>query len=304
MKGLAKALAVLLTTVIVIAIVIGIAGHFVIVGLFGENGSVAKIGFTGYGDVFATLGAITAAPANVKSDDLASAQNDQKLYAELSTHTSTSIFTQAALNSSSMFDLTGVDTATLNDKEKTFVAFYGGVWSQSAPVTISGGMHAAGLKFLKEKGIASTDSDFDFDIKGISISAENNGERVIKLTLSLSKADLLDALPVDIDFIKSYIASKLHDELTISISCACNFVNGVATMGEASVSFNSASAADCKKIVNYINATTNGVIDSLPLLIEEFINAPIYTREPITGNSVRTANATFDSDGNIVYTKL
>ncbi len=303
MKKLFKALAIIFVVLIVIAAGLGVAGHFVIVGLFGENGSVAKLGFSGYGDLLRTVNAVTASPAKVDPAYAASDENDQKLYDELSAHTYYSALTKAALNSGEKIDVAGVDLTSLDDKEKMYVAFYGGISSQSSPVTISGGMHAAGLAFLKEKGLLSTSSDFDFDVKGISVSDENNGARFITLVLSVKKDDILAAIPSDAGFVKDLISSFLHSELTASIKCQCAFVNGAASVGEATVSLNSASASDCRKIVDYVNETQDGAIDSLPSLIEEFINAPLYTREPITGVAIRTASANFDGDGNIVYSK-
>lgn len=287
-----------LITIVVICGVAALVGHFVLVGLFGDNGTVLKLGVQGYADVFNVYEAATASPYKVANEDLNSKENADRLNDEFAKHTvHNHLFDE--LNAGELIDFGLVDVSTLTTEQKDYMSFYAGLSEYSAPVVLDGGMNAVSLDFILQNDFISSKSALEFHVKGVEISSQSADKGKMRVVFEVEREKVLEMANLDVTT-AGFVREILHEKLTVTLDVGLTLSDGQLARESLSVTLNSSSPAKSVLLVRLANTYEEGMFEHFADVITEFINLPTECKAMSAGEN-RVSDISFEGES-VVYT--
>ncbi|MBO5223575.1 MAG: hypothetical protein J6C23_03590 [Clostridia bacterium] len=298
MSKIVKFIIGLVITLVLICGVLVLVGHFVLVGLFGDNGSVLKLGVKGYTDVFDVYTAITSPAYKVDSENVNSAENGARLNEEFAKHTvHNHIFDD--LTAGDMIDFGSVNINDLSTEEKDYLSFYAGLSEYSAPVVLDGGMNAISLDFILQNDFITSKTNMEFHVKGVEISSESSQKGEIRVIFEVEREEIIRVAGLDVTA-AGFIRQFLHEKLTLTLDVFLSLQDGQLVQDDLKVALNSASYAQSILLVRLANTYEEGMFEQFGNIITEFINLPTECKA-ITGADNRVSDISFEGNC-VVYT--
>lgn len=289
----------LVVALLLIVVILVVIGHFVLVGLFGDNGSVIKLGVKGYFDVFDVYTAVTSLPYKVDDDCLNSSENMLLLDEELATHTNYD-HSFDNIESGTNIDLGSVNINALSVSQKNYVSFYAGMSEYIQPVRLNGGMNAVSLDFILQNDFLTTLTELEFHVRGVEIKGKDANNGRVRVVFEVEREELIEKASID-EAVAGFVRSFLHEKLTLNLDIDLSVQDGRFIREGYTVALNSATVKQSALLIKLANSYQDGMFDFFADVVTEFIDLPT-TNSSITSGDNRVSNVSFDGDA-IVYTQ-
>ena len=299
MSKVVKFLIGLVVALLLIVVILVVIGHFVLVGLFGDNGSVLKLGVKGYFDVFDVYTAVTSSTYKVDDDCLNSTENALLLDEELATHTNYD-HSFDNIESGTNIDLGSVNINAFTDSQKNYVSFYAGMSEYTQPVRLNGGMNAVSLDFILQNDFLTTLTELEFHIMGVEVNGEDANNGRVRVIFEVEREELIEKASID-EAVAGFVRSFLHEKLTLNLDIDLSVQDGRFVREGYTVALNSATAKQSALVVKLVNTYQEGMFDFFADVVTEFIDLPT-TNSTIKSGDNRVSNVSFDGDA-VMYTK-